>query len=226
MSQYPEAIIFDLDGVITDTAEFHFIAWKKIARELGVEIDRAFNERLKGVSRMESLEEILSLDPELMALSMEEKTRYATKKNEDYKLLIETITPEHILPGIKQLLIEIKEKKIKTAIASASHNAPSIIERLELAHYFDHCVDVSKIKHGKPNPEIFITAAEKLKVFPENCIGIEDAIAGVDAINSAQMFSVGVGSKDQLAKADVVVSETAELMFDDLVNEFHQWKKK
>ncbi len=127
MAKYPKLIIFDLDGVITDTAEYHYLAWKQLAESLGVTIDRHFNEKLKGISRMDSLETILALKPELLTISIEEKEQLATQKNAYYKTLINQITPRDILPGIEQLLRKIQERNIKIALGSASKNAPVVI---------------------------------------------------------------------------------------------------
>lgn len=218
LSQYPKAFIYDLDGVITDTAEFHFLAWKKLAEELGITIDRQFNEQLKGISRMESLERILALKPSLLALASDEKDRLANQKNSHYLELVETVNTDDILPGIEQLLQKNKEHQIKIALGSASNNAKNIVDKLGLAHYFDYIVDASQVKKGKPDPETFTTAADFLGVSYEECIGIEDAEAGVEAINGAMMFSVGVGSAEQLGKADYLVVDTSQLIFGEIIN--------
>lgn len=224
--EYPKAFIFDLDGVLTDTAEFHYIAWKNLAEELGISISREFNEQLKGISRMESLEKILALNPSLVGMSQYDKEQYADKKNNHYRELIKRIRPEDLLPGIERLLRTIKEHNISTAVASASKNAPDIIEQLGISDFFDYVVDASKIEKGKPDPEIFITAADFLKVPYSECIGVEDAAAGVEAIKKANMFSVGVGSKDHLSAADYIVSTTSELDFKKIVREFSEKKRK
>lgn len=225
MTHIPKAFIFDLDGVITDTAEFHFLAWKQLAESLGIKIDRAFNEGLKGVSRMESLERILALDPILAQLPLEKKEKLATEKNEHYKKLIGTINAGNTLQGIEKLLKNIKQQNIKMAIGSASKNAQFVLEKLGLTHYFDHIVDVAKVKYGKPHPEIFTTAADYIDIPYVDCIGIEDAAAGVEAINRAKMFSVGVGSKDHLAAAHYTVESTAELNFNEILKQYANWRK-
>lgn len=217
MTNYPKAFIFDLDGVITDTAEYHFSAWKKLANDLGISIDRQFNEQLKGMSRIASLERILILEPSLADMSSEEKERLATEKNEHYKKLTNSLSSKDILPGIVPLLQKIKEHDIKIALGSASKNASFIIEQLGLMAYFDYIVDAAKVSEGKPDPETFTTAADYFGVPYSECIGIEDAVAGVNAINGAGMLSVGVGSEDNLSHADYVVGETSGLFFGGII---------
>lgn len=206
-----KAMIFDLDGVITDTAEYHFLAWKQLGDDLGIPFDRAFNEQLKGVSRMESLERILRLGNKENAFTDEEKQALATKKNDHYKELIKNITPADLLPGIENLLKETKAAGIKIGLASASKNAFAVIDSLQVGHYFDYIVDAAKVKHSKPDPEIFLTAADQLGVEYHTSVGVEDAEAGVEAIKSAGMFAVGVGTKEAMAKADLIVDDTKSL---------------
>lgn len=224
MRQLPKAFIFDLDGVITDTAEFHYLAWKELADSLNISIDRAFNENLKGVSRMESLNRILALDPSLADMPTEEKVRLATEKNESYKRLIQQVTPEYRLPGIETLIKDIKAQGIQTAIGSASKNAAFVLERLELTSSFDYIVDAAKVTHGKPHPETFTTAADYLNIPYEACIGVEDAEAGVEAINRANMYSVAVGDAETLAEADFIVSNTSQLILDDILKQYANQK--
>ena len=226
MAQEPKLFIYDLDGVITDTAEFHYLAWKKLADEIGIPIDRKFNEQLKGISRMDSLDRILDLAPSATALSSEEKIRLASRKNAHYLELIEAINPDYILPGINLLLQQNKEAGIRTALGSASKNAPRILEKLGLGDYFDYVVDAGQVEKGKPDPETFTVAADALQVAYEDCVGIEDAAAGVEAINRANMFSVGVGDTAHLAHADYLVNETSELDFQQIIERFHEWKKE
>jgi beta-phosphoglucomutase len=216
----PKAFIFDLDGVITDTAEFHYLAWKQLGEEVGVKIDRKFNEQLKGIGRMESLEMILALNPTLLNMSYKEKEKLAAKKNRHYQKLITSITSEHILPGIVDLLIDIRCHGIKIALGSASKNAHLVLKQLGLTDVFDYVVDAAKIELGKPDPETFTNAADYLQVLYSDCVGIEDAAAGIQALKTAGMFAVGIGKKDNLLGADMIVSETAELSFDDIVNHY------
>ncbi len=216
-----KAVIFDLDGVITDTASYHYKAWKKLAASLGIEIDEQFNEELKGISRMESLERILSKGNKLEQYSQEEIEKLADQKNEEYKELINGLTSADILPGILPFLEELQANAIKIALASASKNAPFILEKLEINQYFDTIVDPASLKKGKPAPEIFLKAAEQLDVPYADCVGIEDAPAGVEAINAASMVSIGIGSCSQLGNADLVLSTTEKLKYETV----HQaWK--
>ncbi|AET58534.1 beta-phosphoglucomutase (beta-PGM) [Paenibacillus terrae HPL-003] len=220
-----KAVIFDLDGVITDTAEYHFQAWGSLAATLGIPFDREFNEQLKGISRTESLDKILGRGNRSEAYSYEDKRELAARKNTEYQRLISAVTPADVLPGIHALLTELRDARIGIALASASKNAAFILERLELTHYFDSVVDVTAIRHGKPDPEIFLTGAANLGVQPADCIGIEDAQAGIQAIKSAGMFAVGVGTPLQMQGADMMVATTAELslrMLEDHFSEFVQ----
>ncbi|MFB1052014.1 beta-phosphoglucomutase [Paraliobacillus sp. JSM ZJ581] len=224
MESYPKAFIFDLDGVITDTSEYHYLAWKKLAAEIGIQIDRDFNEQLKGIGRMESLKRILALDISKEQRTTEEIEELATRKNTHYQELIQSINGSNILPGIEDLLIKVRENNIKIALGSASRNATFVLEQLGLIQYFDYIVNASKVSKGKPDPETFTTAADYFKLPYEACVGIEDATSGVDALNKANMFSVGIGDKTYLAKADYIVSNTSHLDFTEIVKRYKQWK--
>ncbi|MGM1022588.1 MAG: beta-phosphoglucomutase [Bacillota bacterium] len=221
-----KAVIFDLDGVITDTAEYHFQAWHSLAATLGIPFDREFNEQLKGISRTESLDKIMARGDQANVYSADDKQELAAQKNTEYQRLISALTPADVLPGIRALLTELRDARIRIALASASKNAAFILDRLELTHYFDSVVDVTAIRHGKPDPEIFLTGAANLGVQPADCIGIEDAQAGIQAIKSAGMFAVGVGTPSQMQGADIVVATTAELSLKMLEDYFSKlnWK--
>ncbi|MBC1896949.1 beta-phosphoglucomutase [Listeria booriae] len=213
-----EGIIFDLDGVITDTAEFHYLAWKKLADKFGIEIDRDFNETLKGVSRTDSLERILAYGGRSADFDAKEKAEMAEWKNDVYKEMIEAIQPSDILPGIESFLKELKEAGIRTAIASASKNAEMILCSLGIRDQFDYVVDAAKITKSKPDPEVFLKALELLGLSAEVCIGVEDSASGVDAIKDAKMRAVGIGSIDILGRADLVLASTADLQLEQLRN--------
>ncbi|AEM78331.1 beta-phosphoglucomutase [Thermoanaerobacter wiegelii] len=207
MARY-RGVIFDLDGVITDTARYHYLAWKKLADELGIYFDEVINERLKGVSRLQSLEIILEKSDK--KYSQEEKEYYANKKNEYYKEMIKKITPEDLLPGVERFIEELKKRGIKIAIASVSKNAFTVVENLKIRDKFDYIVDANEIKRGKPDPEIFLNAAKHLGIPPAKCIGIEDSAAGITAIKKAGMFAVGVGNPETVKEADLILKDLSE----------------
>ncbi|KKK92853.1 hypothetical protein LCGC14_2698780, partial [marine sediment metagenome] len=211
-----EAVIFDLDGVITDTAECHYKAWKKLADERDIPFTRGDNESLKGVSRMESLDIILNKGGR--SCSQQEKEALAERKNEYYRLLIAGITPEDLLPGIKSLVEELRGAEIKLALASVSRNARTVVDNLKVGEYFDIIVDPVAIRMGKPDPEIFLRAADLLNIPYRNCVGVEDAQAGVAAIKAAGMFAVGIGAS--LNGADWKVANTSQLSWPELNRRF------
>ncbi|MET1248123.1 beta-phosphoglucomutase [Sporolactobacillus sp. STCC-11] len=214
-----QAVLFDLDGVITDTAKYHFQAWKKLASTIGISIDEQFNEQLKGVSRMDSLKKILEYGGRLNDFTSTELEQMAKQKNEDYKQLILGITPKELLPGISELLMALRSEGIKIALASASKNGPFILERLKIDAFFDSVVDPAKLRKGKPDPEIFLTAAAQLGIAPRECAGIEDSVAGIESILAAGMFAVGVGVSVNTG-ADFLVTSTTELTIDALLSQF------
>ncbi len=199
-----EACLFDLDGVVVDTAKYHFIAWRTLAEELGFEFTLEDNERLKGVSRMQSLEILLEIGG--LQFSDQEKQNMANRKNNLYVGYIEKMTPEEILPGVEQFLYNLKENNIKIALGSASKNAPMILERIGLTTFFDSVIDGNLITEAKPNPEVFLKGAERLCVKPENCVVFEDAIAGIEAAHNANMYCIGIGQPETLGIADLVIA--------------------
>ncbi|NOU60354.1 beta-phosphoglucomutase [Marinifilum caeruleilacunae] len=197
------ACIFDLDGVVVDTAKYHYIAWKSLANELGFDFTEEDNERLKGVSRMTSLDILL----EIGGVELDEKTKLelADKKNKNYVEFILKMTPDEILPGVKDFFNELKDQGIKIALGSASKNAMTILNQLELTDYFDAVVDGTHVSNAKPDPEVFLKGAELLGVSPSECVVFEDAEAGVEAAINGNMKCVGIGSPDVLGKANIVV---------------------
>jgi len=211
------AFIFDLDGVLTDTAEFHYLAWKGCAAALDIEIDRDFNETLKGISRIDSLKRILVQGGRQNDFSAAEVEVLANKKNDEYVKLIQKITPADLLPGVEDFLQAVKDANYKIAMASASKNAMTVSKLLGIDHYFHHIVDAATVANSKPHPEVFLRAAEAVGGAPENCIGIEDAAAGVEAILRAGMLAVGIGPRDILGDAHIVLETTAQLKLDDIL---------
>lgn len=212
-----KGFVFDLDGVITDTAKFHYIAWKDLADSIGITIDLKFNERLKGISRMDSLERILVHGGKDAAYTPAEKEALATQKNTHYVELLQALTPADLLPGVKEFLAEAKACQVPCVIASASKNAPFILKKLEVTDAFDAIVDPASLHKGKPDPEIFIKAAQAIGLKPEEAVGFEDAQAGIDGIKACDMYAVGVMSNEELHGADVVVKKLTDLSVADLL---------
>lgn len=212
-----QGVIFDLDGVIVDTAKYHFLAWKRLAAELGFDFTEEHNERLKGVSRMASLEILLSVGG-IQHLSDAEKQQLAEKKNRWYVAYIEEITPSEILPGFLPLLDFLKNHQVKVAVGSASKNARTILTRLQLLDRFDALVDGNRITEAKPDPQVFMLAADELGVPYHSCVVVEDAEAGIEAARRAGMKCIGIGSPAILGKADIVVQSLDQLNFNELLN--------
>ncbi len=214
------ACIFDLDGVVVDTAKYHYLAWKRLAAELGFDFEEYHNERLKGVSRMTSLEILLEVGGMTNSYSPNERERMATKKNEWYLEYIRKMTPDEILPGAKGFIEDLKLNGIGVALGSASKNAPLILERINMLSHFDVIVDGNRVSKAKPDPEIFLLGASDMGVSPKNCIVFEDAEAGVEAALNAGMRCVGIGSSENLSKANVVVPNLVGFSFVYLENTF------
>jgi beta-phosphoglucomutase len=212
-----KGLVFDLDGVITDTAKFHYIAWKNMAEKLGIVIDEKFNEQLKGISRTESLERILEFGGKADAYTEEEKEKLAAQKNTEYVELLEELTPADILPGLLSVLDQAEALGMKSSIASASKNAPHILEKLGIKERFAHIVDPNTLVKGKPDPEIFVRAAEAIGIKPEEAIGFEDAQAGIEGIKGANMFAVGVSVGEPLHGADLIINSLEEIDLAKLV---------
>lgn len=213
-----KAFIFDLDGVITNTAKYHYLAWKRLADELGMKFTEQDNEILKGVSRIRSFEIILELNGAENRFSADEKERLANLKNEYYKEYVEKVTRADILPGVKELIDKARKNNIKCAVASISKNAPRILELLGISDCFDYIADAAAVKHPKPDPEIFLCCASALGCLPEECIGFEDAQAGIEAIHSAGMPSVGINVSVTSVCPDLHLKSTAELDFEALTD--------
>lgn len=206
-----KGVLFDLDGVITDTAEYHYQAWKKLGEEIGISIDRSFNEQLKGVSREDSLSLMLRYGNKENDFTAEEFAELAQRKNDYYLEMIQAITPKDFYPGILELLADLKTAKIKIALASASKNGPFLLQKMNLTSYFDAIADPEKIAHGKPAPDIFLLAAKEVGLTTKECLGIEDARAGIQAIVASGAQPVGVGQKKDLGENIPIVSDTTEL---------------
>jgi len=216
LEPFLKAAILDLDGVVTDTARYHYLAWKRLGDDNGWQVDEELNERLKGVARMEALEVILNHNG--VSLPEGEKYELAERKNAYYRELLKGLRPDDILPGMKSLLLGLGQRGVKRVLASASRNAPAIIDRLGLGPipgpFFDGIADPGAVVCGKPDPELFLLAADIAVVGPEDCVGIEDAQAGINAIKDAGMKALGVGKG--LEGADLVVGSTADITVETL----------
>ena len=209
-----KACIFDLDGVIVDTAVYHYKAWKRLADQLGLNFTEHDNELLKGVSRVRSLEIILELNH--VTKTAEEQTELATQKNNWYVEMINQMTPAEILPGAKEFLEACRAAGIKTALGSASKNSSTILAKINMAHLFDAIVDGNHVSKAKPDPEVFLKGAEALGVSPAECVVFEDAIAGVEAAINGGMKVVGIGEPAVLSKANIVVSGLDKMSLEKL----------
>ena len=200
-----KAFIFDLDGVIVDTAKYHFLAWKKIANQLGINFTEEHNELLKGVSRIRSLDIILELGKK--EATQEEKNMWLKQKNEDYLSQLVDMDDREILPGVFEVLKFLKDNNQPIALGSASKNARPILEKTGILSYFDVIVDGNDVTNAKPDPEVFLIAAKLLNVKPENAVVFEDSVAGIQAANIANMISIGIGDKTILQEAKYVFQD-------------------
>lgn len=198
-----KACLFDLDGVIVDTAKFHFIAWKEMAADLGFEFTEKENELLKGVSRMRSLD--ILLEAGKISKSESEKIQLADKKNKRYLEYVLKMTEEDILPGVERFLDDLRSNGILIGLGSASKNAPLILERIQLKEKFDAVVDGNSVAKAKPDPEVFLKCAGLLNVPPSACVVFEDAQAGIDAALNGGMNVIGIGSAENLSLADYII---------------------
>lgn len=209
-----KGILFDLDGVICDTAGLHYLAWKRLANELGGDIDEEFNETLKGVDRAESLNRILQHIG--VELTEEQFIESMTLKNDWYVDSLDTLSKADILPGIEEFIKTLVDNDIKIAIASASKNAPNILNKIGVMKYVDTIANPADVKHNKPAPDIFLLAAKQLELSTTECIGIEDSQAGIEALNSGNINSLAIG--DTLTDATIQVSSTSQVTL-ELINQ-------
>ncbi len=211
-----KGVIFDLDGVIVDTAKFHYLAWRRLANNFGFDITEDQNEQLKGVSRVRSLEKILQWGN--VTLTQDEFMEQMAMKNDHYLSHVSTMTAEDILPGVSEIIDYLALQNIPIALGSASKNARNILDKTNLQQRFQAVVDGNDVSKAKPNPEVFLIAAAKLHVEPQNCIVFEDSLAGVQAANIANMTSIGIGDKEILHEADYVFRDFTEIKRDFIEN--------
>jgi beta-phosphoglucomutase len=204
-----KGFIFDLDGVIVDTAKYHFLAWKKIANELGIDFTLQHNELLKGVSRVRSLDIILELGN--VEASQEDKNKWLLQKNEDYLSYLVDMNETEILPGVMKVLKFLKENNQPIALGSASKNAKPILEKTGILSFFDAIVDGNDVVNAKPDPEVFLHAARLLNVTNEDSVVFEDSVAGVQAANIAKMMSIGIGEEETLHEAQYIFKDFTEI---------------
>ena len=209
---HKKGFIFDLDGVIVDTAKYHYLAWKHLADELGIPFTKEQNEQFKGVSRKRCLEILLEWGN--LKVTQTQFDSWMAEKNEDYLRYIETMTASEILPDVPKVLDYLKEHGIPMALGSASKNARPILKKVGLIPYFTSIVDGTQVTKAKPDPEVFMIAARDLKVMPANCIVFEDALAGIEAANSAGMTSIGIGKKEILTEARFIFKDFTEIELD------------
>ncbi|MFN7252027.1 MAG: beta-phosphoglucomutase [Anaerobacillus sp.] len=218
------AVIFDLDGVIANTVELYFEAGKRLADELNVPYSRELNQKLQGLNRYKTVE--IMLGDKVNLYSEAEICSHGDLKSEYYRELLETLSEKDVLPGILDFLNEIKEFRIKTALASSSSNADLVLKKLGVEKYIDYVVDIREVKNGKPSPEIFLLAAEGLGIAPHNCAAIEDGEAGLAGIMATEMFSIGVGKHKEMAKANWYIESTTELQLNTLLEKWGDFHEK
>lgn len=211
-----KGVIFDLDGVIVSTDECHFQGWKRLADEEGIEFTREDNMRLRGVSRMQSLDFLL--EKATKKYTDEEKQEMAARKNSYYRELLQDITPDDILAGAMEIMEELKMRGIKVAVGSSSKNTPRILQRIGLEKYFDAVSDGNDIKRGKPDPQVFLIAAERLSLAPEECLVVEDAKAGIEAALAGNMKAMGVGAAQDDERAHLQAKDMASVTVDKMLS--------
>lgn len=211
-----KGFIFDLDGVITDTAEYHYLGWKKLAEEEGMEFDREFNEKFRGVSRMECLD--LLLEANDRKVTPEERKELAERKNNYYRESLKNISQDNLLEGIEEILNSLKERGYKLAIASASKNTSIVVKKLDIKDMFDTISDGHSVKNSKPAPDLFLHTAEKLNLKPKKCVVFEDAAAGIDAALAANMTAVGIGPKKRVGHAHYRFDSVQDIELEKIIN--------
>lgn len=214
-----KCFIFDLDGVIVDTAKYHFLAWQKLAQQLGIDFTPEHNEQLKGVSRVRSLDIILGLGP--IEATQEEKDKWLFQKNQEYLTYLVTMDESEVLPGVLPVLEYLKQQKQKIVLGSASKNAKPILEKAKVIDFFDAVIDGNDVSNAKPDPEVFLQGAKKVNFPSEKCIVFEDAVAGIQAANSAGMTSVGIGGANILHEAQFVFPDFTHIdlnFIENLIN--------
>lgn len=212
--------IFDLDGVIVDTAKYHYLAWKKLADKLGINFTEKDNERFKGVSRMKCMEILLEIGN--LSVDEDEKIKLADMKNNWYLEYISNIDESEILPGVLEFISGIRMAGIKTALGSASKNTGIILKNIKMVHQFDTIVDGNQVTKAKPDPEVFLMCSKGLNLHPKECIVFEDAFAGIQAAKNGGMHSVGIGSPDILNEADIVIPGFSGITFNYLLDKLNE----
>ncbi|MFW6381552.1 MAG: beta-phosphoglucomutase [Bacillota bacterium] len=214
-----QAIIFDLDGVITDTAEYHYQSWKRLAEEEGLDFDRQVNEQLRGVSRRQSLNIILGG----REFPERKKKEMTDKKNRYYQEYIDNMTEEDLLPGIKELVERLKEEGYKLAIASSSCNARPVIQNLKIGHYFEVIADGNSVEETKPAPDLFLYTADRLGLYPAQCVVVEDAESGIEGARAAGMNTIGIGPEDRVGQADYRYQRVSDIDPDDFLGKIRDF---
>jgi len=210
-----QGVIFDLDGVLVTTDELHYQSWQQITAAEGIYFDRAINHRLRGISRMESLE--IVLERSLRAYTPQEKTALADRKNAIFRQLLQNLTPADLLPGALEMVTALRRRGLKTAVASSSRNTAQIMDQLDLWRHFDGVVDGNDITRSKPDPEVFLLAAQRLGLPPEDCLVIEDAVAGVESARRAGMAVFGVGTPQTLPGVSRLAADLAHVTVEELL---------
>ena len=218
-----KGFIFDLDGVIVDTAKYHYLAWKHLADQLGITFTHEDNERFKGVSRRRCLEMLLEMGG--ISVTRQQFDAWLQEKNEDYLKYISRMDASEILPDVTRVLDHLKERKIPMALGSASKNAVPILKKVGLMDYFETVVDGTQVARAKPDPEVFLIAASRLGLPPSDCVVVEDALAGIEAANTAGMYSLGIGDPEVLLGADRVFGDFTEIP-DDFIESLLELKVK